>query len=146
MATRSADVSALAGHLRIAVARTARRLRQEAGGGLSATMTAALATVDKHGPLTPSELATRERIQRPTATRLIGRLESDGLIVRTQDPADGRSFLITTSGAGRALLRDNRTRKDAYLAHRLRALTPADRETLERAAVLLERLLEAPAA
>ncbi len=146
MATSSTNVSALAGHLRIAVARTARRLRQEAGGGLSATMTAALATVDKHGPLTPSELATRERIQRPTATKLIGRLESDGLIVRTQDPADGRSFLITTSGAGRALLRENRTRKDAYLVHRLRALAPEDRETLERAAVLLERLLEDPAA
>jgi len=77
----------LAADLRIAVARTARRLRQE-GSGLSATTGAALATIERHGPLTPSELAARERIQRPTATRLIGRLEEDGLIVRTPDPID----------------------------------------------------------
>ena len=35
-----------------------------------------------------------------------------------------------------------RTRKDAYLAERLRALPAEDRATLERAAELLERLLE----
>ena len=63
-------ISGLAAHLRIAVARTARRLRQEVGG-LSPTLTAALATVDHHGPLTPSELAQRERVQRPTATRVL---------------------------------------------------------------------------
>ena len=84
-------VSALAAHLRLAVARTARRLRQEAGGGLSPTLTAALATVERHGPLTPSELAARERVQRPTATKLVARLEADGLVARTADPTDGRS-------------------------------------------------------
>jgi DNA-binding MarR family transcriptional regulator len=141
MAT-STSVSALAGQLRLAVTRTARKLRQEAGAGLSPTLTAALATIERHGPLTPSELATRERIQRPTATRLIGRLEAEGLVLRTGDPADGRSSLITASGAGRTLLRESRTRKDAYLARRLRRLPAADRATLERAAVLLEQVLE----
>ena len=74
MATISAAPQ-LASRLRLAVARTARRLRQEAGGGLSPTLTAALASIESHGPLTPSELADRERIKRPTATRLIGTLE-----------------------------------------------------------------------
>ena len=134
-------ISGLAGHLRIAIARTARRLRQE-GGGLSPTLTAALATVDHHGPLTPSELAQRERVQRPTATRIIARLEADGLVGRTADPSDGRSSLIAISPDGRALLHAVRTRKDAYLLQRLRTLAPEDRATLERAAVLLERLLE----
>src|SRR5690348_5460876 len=141
MATTS-SVSGLAAHLRLAVARTARRMRQEAGGGLSPTLTAALATIERHGPLTPSELAARERIQRPTATRLIGRLEAEHLVIRTADPGDGRSSLITATAAGRALLREMRTRKDAFLARRLRALAPEDRATLERAAVLLEQLLE----
>src|SRR5919199_543338 len=63
----------LAAQLRLAITRTARRLRQEAGGALSPSQTAALSTVERHGPLTPSELATRERIQRPTVTRLLGR-------------------------------------------------------------------------
>ena len=58
----------LAVRLRLVIARTARRLRQEAGEELSPSQAAALATIDRHGPLTPSELAIRERIQRPTAT------------------------------------------------------------------------------
>src|SRR3954447_4192936 len=99
MATTS-SVSGLAAHLRLAVARTNRRLRQEAGSGLSPTLTAALATVERHGPLTPSELASRERIQRPTATRLIARLEVDGLVLRTPDPHDRRSSRITASTSG----------------------------------------------
>lgn len=132
----------LASRLRLVIARTARRLRQEAGGGLSPTLTAALATVDRHGPLTPSELAARERIQRPTATRLIAKLEADGLIARTADPVDGRSCLVAMTPEGKTLLREVRTRKDAYLAERLRKLPAEDRATLARAAELLEELLE----
>jgi DNA-binding MarR family transcriptional regulator len=141
MATTS-TVSGLAAHLRLAIARTNRRLRQEAGGGLSPTLTAALATVERHGPLTPSELADRERVQRPTATKLIAKLEADGLVLRTADPDDRRSCLISASAAGRDHLEEARSRKDAYLARRLRALPAADRATLARAADLLERLLE----
>jgi DNA-binding MarR family transcriptional regulator len=141
MRTKSA-APPLPARLRLAVTRTARRLRQEAGVGLSPTLTAALATVDRHGPLTPSELATRERIQRPTATRLIAKLEDDGLVVRTADPGDGRSCLIAPTADGHALLRELRTRKDAFLADRLRDLPPDDRATLRRAAELLEGLLE----
>src|SRR3954466_14475820 len=94
----------LAGRLRLAVTRTARRLRQEAGGGLSPTLSAALATVDRHGPLTPSELAERERIRRPTATRLVARLVAEGLVGRTADPGDGRSSLLAATSAGKMLL------------------------------------------
>jgi DNA-binding MarR family transcriptional regulator len=132
----------LASRLRLAVARTARRLRQEAGGGLSPTLTAALASIENHGPLTPSELADRERIKRPTATRLIATLEESALVARTVDPGDRRSSLIAITPEGRELMRTVRTRKDAYLARRLRTLSADDRETLDRAADLLERLLE----
>ena len=132
----------LASRLRLAVARTARRLRQEAGGGLSPTLTAALASIENHGPLTPSELADRERVKRPTATRLIGTLEEAALVTRTADISDRRSSLIAITPAGRELMRTLRTRKDAYLAQRLSKLTAEERETLDRAADLLERLLE----
>src|SRR5512144_1854169 len=136
----------LAVRLRLAVTRTARRLRQEAGGGLSPTLSAALATIDRHGPLTPSELAERERIRRPTATRLVARLEADGLVGRTADPTDRRSSLLAITSAGRDLLTELRTRKDAYLAQRLRRLDPEERAALARAAEILERLLEDDAA
>jgi len=101
----------------------------------------ALATIARHGPLTPSELAARERIQRPTATRVLARLEETGLVLRAPDPADRRSSLVTVSPAGAALLEELRTRKDAFLSERLEALGDRDRATLERAASLLEDLL-----
>jgi DNA-binding MarR family transcriptional regulator len=132
----------LAARLRLSITRTARRLRQEAGGDLSPSQTAALATVERHGPLTPSELAAAERIQRPTATRILGKLEEAGLVVRAADPADGRSSLVTVTDDGRALMRRVRTRKDAYLARRLARLDAEEMETLAGAAKILERLLE----
>ena len=139
---RTTSQADLAVRLRLVISRTARRLRQEAGGELSPSRSAALATIDRHGPLTPSELAGRERIQRPTATRLIARLEETGLVDRTQDPTDRRSFVVALTPAGRELLSRVRTRKDAYLARRLRDLDADERATLARAAAILERVLE----
>jgi DNA-binding MarR family transcriptional regulator len=141
MRTTAADQE-LASRLRHAIARSARLLRQEAGTDLSPSLTAALATVDRHGPLTPSELAARERVQRPTITRVVCRLEEGGLVARAADPTDRRSALITVTRAGRALLEAGRTRKDAFLSERLEALPAADRATLARAAALLEGMLE----
>jgi DNA-binding MarR family transcriptional regulator len=132
----------LAVRLRLAITRTSRRLRQEAGPGLSPTLTAALATVDRHGPLTPSELAKRERVQRPTATRLVARLEELGLLQRAADPLDRRSSLLSVTQEGSALLKQMRERKTAYLAHRIEGLDHEERAALDRAAAILERLLE----
>jgi DNA-binding MarR family transcriptional regulator len=143
---RTISQADLAVRLRLVIVRTARRLRQEAGEGLSPSQAAALATIDRHGPLTPSELAGRERIQRPTATRLIARLEETGLVDRTQDPADRRSFVVALTPAGRELLARVRVRKDAYLARRLRDLDADERATLDRAAAILERVLEGASA
>jgi DNA-binding MarR family transcriptional regulator len=139
---RTSSQADLAIRLRHVIARTARRLRQEAGEGLSPSQSAALATIDRHGPLTPSELAARERIQRPTATRVIARLEAAGLVDRTRDPDDRRSSVVGLTPAGRELLARVRTRKDAYLSRRLRDLDADERATLDRAAAILERVLE----
>src|SRR4051812_44428057 len=76
----------LAHRLRPVLTRLARRMRQEASGDLSPTQGAALATIDCHGPPTPSELATRERIQRPTATRVLARLGEAGPVARAPPP------------------------------------------------------------
>lgn len=140
------EITEVAARLRLAITRMARRLRQDAleaeGAPLSPSLNAALATVDIHGPLTPSELAARERVQRPTATRILGRLAELGLVERTADPTDGRASLISVTREGRELLRRLRTRKTAYLARRLRELDPADAAALERSAEVLERMLD----
>ena len=132
----------LPARLRLAITRTARRLRQEAGTDLTPSMTASLAAIERHGPLTPSGLAEIERIKRPTVTRVLRHLEADGLIERVQDPEDGRAALISVTPAGRELLKRLRSRKNAYLARRLRELPPEDVEALDRAADVLERLLD----
>ena len=119
----------------------ARRLRQEAGAQLSPSQTAALATIERHGPLTPSELAERERVQRPTVTRVLARLEEAGLVERAADPADRRCSLVSISADGSELLDALRARKDAFLSRRIDALDAADREVLERAAAILEQML-----
>lgn len=131
--------------LRLAVVRTARRLRQEAAGGgteLTPTAASALASVERHGPLTPSELAEIERVKRPTATRVLRVLAEAGLVDRVPDPNDGRSALVSVNSAGRERLRRLRGRKNAYLARRMRDLPDEDVETLERAAEILDALLE----
>jgi DNA-binding MarR family transcriptional regulator len=134
--------SAVASHLRLAVTRTARRLRQEAAPGLTPSQIAALATIERHGPLTPSELADRERVKRPTATRVAARLEELRTIARAPDPADARSSRLRITPSGRALLGRLRRRKTAYLARRLQSLDADELATLERAAQLLEGMLE----
>ncbi|MEX2108593.1 MAG: MarR family transcriptional regulator [Solirubrobacterales bacterium] len=137
-----------ASRLRLAVVRTARRLRQEAAGAggteLTPTAASALATVERHGPLTPSELAEIERVKRPTATRTLRVLLEAGLVDRTPDPADGRSALVSINAAGRERLRRLRGRKNAYLARRMRDLPEDDLQALERAAEILEGILEEP--
>ena len=143
----SKNLTDSAARLRMAIVRTARRLRQEAAAeasGLTPTSTSALAAIDVHGPLTPSELAVIERVKRPTMTRTLGCLEREGLIERTPDPADGRSSLIAINAAGRERLRRLRGRKNAYLARRMRDLPESDVVTLERAAEILEGILEEP--
>src|ERR1700759_2704663 len=114
-------LSERAAQLRTAIVRTARRLRQEAAAettGLTPTSLAALATIERHGPMTPSEIAAIERGKRPTITRTLGCLEREGLIDRAPAPADGRSALVSVNGEGRERLRRLRRRKNAYLARR----------------------------
>ena len=128
--------------MRLAITRMARRLRQEAGASLGPSQTAALATIERYGPLSPSELAERERIKRPTATRIVRHLQGPGLIERVRDPGDGRASILTITAEGRALLRRLRARKTAYLAKRMTGIDAEDRRTLERATELLEGMLE----
>ena len=131
-----------ASRLRLAITRTARRMRQEANPELGPASLSALASIDRHGPLTPSELAKAEHIQRPTATRLLAGLSEKGLVTRAADPTDGRCSIVSTTPEGKAMLKHLRGRKNAYLAKRMKDLSDDDVAALERAAEILERVLE----
>ena len=132
----------LAAVLRVAVWRAARRMRHESAAELTPTLHAALGSVEVHGPITAGQLAAHEHVQKPTMTRTIRALVDRGLIERLPDPLDGRVTWLQVTPAGKTLLHAARRRTDAYLAQRLKKLSPEDRATLEAAAEVLERLAE----
>ena len=136
----------LATALRISVSRLARRLRVEraaAGLGepdLSETQLAALATLERHGAMTPGELAEHEKVQPPSMTRVISVLVESQLVRREPHATDRRQVVLTATDSGRDLVIKARRRREAWLAQRLRELSSAERAALRAAAPILEKL------
>ena len=133
---------ALPSRLRMVVTRLARRLRQQGESAASPTQLAALATIERDGPLTLGALAAIERVRPPTITAAVGRLEEQGLVHRRPDARDRRVARVEITRHGRRLLAESRSRKTAYLEQQLAALSADERATLTRAATILERVLE----
>ncbi len=133
--------TALASTLRLSVMRLSRRLRLErSGDDRTLNQLAVLGTLDRRGPLSVGELAGLEKVRPPSMTRTVACLEEAGLVSRRPHERDGRQVVVELTSAARQVLDDDRRRRDAWLAQRLRALDPADREVLERAAEVLDRL------
>ena len=146
-ATTTRSDAGLASALRISVGRLARRLRVERQAEglseLSDTQLAALAVLDRHAAMTPGELAEHEKVQPPSMTRVIAVLKDRGLVMRAPHPTDRRQVVLTATEEGRALVGQARRRRDAWLAKRLRELTPEERAVLRAAAPVLEKLSQA---
>jgi DNA-binding MarR family transcriptional regulator len=131
----------LSAALRISVMRLSRRMRQERDDvGLSATHVAALATLDRHGPLPLGELAALEKVAPPSMTRVVSRLSKGGLVDRSSQPGDKRQVLVGITEEGRRLLAADRRRRDEWLSARLRELSADDLDALSRVIPVLDRL------
>lgn len=136
--------AALSSALRMSVMRLARRLRgQRSEIPLTLTQLATLSTLDRHGALSPGELAAHERVQPPSMTRVVAALESQGFVERRPHATDRRQAVVSVTERGRTLLREDRRRRDAWLSQRLQELTPEERALLRAAAPVLERLADA---
>jgi DNA-binding MarR family transcriptional regulator len=133
---------AVAARLRLAVMRLARRLRQQADQGVTPSQLAALSSIDRLGPLTLGDLSAVERVRPPTMTRIVAGLEELQLVRRERDAHDRRVARVRLTPAGQRFVQRSRTRKDAYLASRLRTLRPDEVDTLRRATAILERVLD----
>ena len=135
---RDSDVALVAR----AVMRLARRLRVEAPpGGLSAGALGLVATLHREGPLTGVQLAAAEGLKPQSLTRLLVRLEANGLIARVADQADRRNLLITLLPDGRRALREAMQQRRRWLAEALAdRLDDDERQTLVEAAELMLRL------
>lgn len=134
---------ALSADLRVAVMRTARRLRAEkSDADITDSQYAVLGVLDRHGPQTAAALAAHERIRPPSMTRIVTGLLEAGLVERTAHPADGRAQLVALSDHGRAAVAETRRRRDEWLCHQLAQLSADDRAVLARSVAVLQRLAE----
>jgi len=118
----------------------AERVAQGLQPELSDSQLAALAALEKHTMMTPGELAEHEKVQPPSITRVIASLEERGLIQRMPHSSDRRQVVLTVTDQGRDVVRKVRELREAWLARRLRDLTPAERAVLKDAVPILEKL------
>jgi DNA-binding MarR family transcriptional regulator len=127
--------------VRRAVMSLGRRLRLERGSGPTGLELSVLGNLHRRGPMSPGELAAAERIQPQSLTRTLAGLAADGLLARSQDPADGRRSVLHITEAGLDALRDDMQRRDAWLTKAMtREFTVTECELLRLAGELLERL------
>jgi DNA-binding MarR family transcriptional regulator len=121
--------------------RLARRLRaQRAETDLTLSQLSALSAVERHGPLTLGELAAHEKVQPPSMTRMAGRLGDRGLLTRVPHDTDGRQIVVAVTDSGRELLREDRRRREAWLARQIRDLSADEVAVLHAAVPVLEKL------
>ncbi|WP_199562386.1 MarR family winged helix-turn-helix transcriptional regulator [Micromonospora deserti] len=141
---KSVPPAQLAPQLRDAITRLNRRVRQARPvGDLTVTQLSALTSLRLAGALTPRELADVERVQPPTMTKIVAKLEERGLVQRTPHPTDGRQVILAATEGGRAVLDQFERVRDEWLAHRLAELSDAERDTLRQAAEILQQVARA---
>jgi DNA-binding MarR family transcriptional regulator len=140
MATQT-DIAPLAADLRVVLGRLIRRLRAEHSFPLSHGVV--LGRIDREGPQSVSDLAARERVRPQSMAQTVGDLEGDGLVARNPDPEDGRRSLVTLTATGQKALEADRRNREGWLVDAIEELPETDRETLERAVVLLNRIADA---
>ena len=133
----------LAVRLRMAVFRLSRRLeRTRAGAALTSTETTVLATTARRGPVGISEIARSEGMNPTMLSRVIGRLERQGLIARHQDPSDSRSANVVATAAGRRLHERIRTERSDAVSALLAELSPGELAELRSGLSVIEMLAE----
>lgn len=139
------DVVDLAARLRLAIARLSRQLRQQAGTGLSPSQQSVLTSIEANDSLTLGELAAIEQVAPPSITKIVAKLEDDGLVARSVDALDRRIARVTITVEGRRRLDHSRSRRNAWLAMRLRELTTDEVGQLSVAVDVLEGMACGPA-
>jgi DNA-binding MarR family transcriptional regulator len=136
------NIGELAAELRVSLGQIFRRVRAEHGFQMG--QGAVLGTLDREGPRSISDLAAAAKMRPQSMAQTVKELEAAGCVTRRPDPGDGRRFFIELTELGLQRLRDDRRRRDDWLARTLETeLTPSERASLAAAAPLLRRLSDA---
>jgi DNA-binding MarR family transcriptional regulator len=84
-----------------------------------------------------------ERVQPPTMTKIVGKLEDLGLVARTPHPTDRRQVILAATEHGRAVFAQFEKARNEWLAVQLAKLSGEERDTLARAAEILQQVAKA---
>src|SRR5580765_7824458 len=141
-AKQQLDAMAVADSLRPTLLRLARELRREKIAGVSPHQVGLLVAIKYTPSITVGGLAAEERVSTAAMSKRVSRLERDGLVARTPSETDRRRVGLTLTEDGQRTLRRVRSRRTAWLASRLGALTPAELAAVGAAVEPLARLLE----
>lgn len=134
-------IAELAALLRPSLLRLTRTIRnQRVDQSVTLTHLSAMATLHKRGSMSAGELASCERVQPPSMTKVLASLEERGLVERGAHPGDRRQAIISITDAGIALLDSERRSRDAWLSQRLGQLTPDERALLRKVVPVLDKL------
>lgn len=132
----------LGARIGLAAARLTRSLRKRLSGSLTLSQLSALHLIEREGPLAIGELAEAEGVAAATMTRVVDRLEKEGLVRRRGSSDDRRSIVLTVTAKGRRSVEQRRRSRTAYIARRLARLSDDQRRALREALPALELLAE----
>jgi DNA-binding MarR family transcriptional regulator len=107
--------------------------------GLSSIEWRVLATLHDGDPLTVSQLANEILSKQPTVTKLVQRMADQGWVALTADPDDQRRTLVSTTAAGRRLVKPLVEAAKQHEARILRALGSTEKVALRK---LLEKITQ----
>ncbi|MCR9220133.1 MAG: MarR family transcriptional regulator [Alphaproteobacteria bacterium] len=112
--------------------------------GLAISNWRLLAVLDHNETASINELAAYAMLEQPTVSRLIARMEEDGLVRRDRVDADGRVRAISMTEAGRALYEKVRAITLAHAERALSDFTAAEKQALERMIARMRENIERP--
>src|SRR5256885_5547839 len=135
------DTAQTASDLRVVLGQLVRRLRAEHRFPISHG--AVLGRLDREGPQSVSDLATKERVRPQSMAQTVADLEADGYVERHPDPDDRRRAIVALTDAGRATLAEDRRRREGWLARALdERLSAHERRVIGEAVEILRRIAE----
>ena len=124
----------------IRLLRTLRRVDESSG--LTAPRLSALSVIVFNGPITLGKLAEAEQVRPPTMTRIVNALEEEKLVVKAQDPGDGRLIRIAATTKGKRVLIRGRARRVQSLTEQIRHLGKVEQENLSAALVTIHEITD----
>jgi DNA-binding MarR family transcriptional regulator len=141
VASSPVDTSRLASELRLVLGHLMRRLRAEHPFSLS--QGAVLGRLDRQGEMSIGDLAVAERVRPQSMAHAVTELETEGLIARRPDPADGRRTLVELTPHGLEVLEGDRRNREGWLARTIaEELSGEEQQVLTDALALLRRISE----